>query len=133
MSGINIVIEGIDGAGKTTQALRAVKWLNKIHKRQTYYAKSPKGSSLGEIVRSFLEVKNRSPELEMFIFLFSNAIFYKEVVIPKISSGNVIVFDRWLGSFLNYFHFGYGFSLELLESLNEFFMGEFQAAGTFLT
>ena len=43
-----------------------------------------------------------------------------------------MILDRWLGSFLNYFCFVRGFSLELLEYLNKYFIGNFFSANILL-
>ncbi|MDP2967363.1 MAG: dTMP kinase [bacterium] len=136
--GLSFVIEGIDGAGKTTQCLELVEWLNhQVGRCSAYYAKSPKGCASGERIRSFIDnrIDNREevcPEIEMIAFLFANTFFYREVVVPRLLSGKIIIFDRWTTSFLNYFHSLFGFPLQSLEFLNRNFMGDFQATKTIL-
>lgn len=115
-----IVVEGIDGAGKTTHAMETVRRLNEGGIFSAYYAKSPIGSKKGE--------------LEILNFFLSNTVFYQKVLLPKMSSyeNKIVVLDRWIGSFLNYFCFVQGFSIEFLECLNKSLMGSFLAANVFL-
>lgn len=115
MIGRTIVFEGIDGSGKTTHALMLKKWLEGQNK-SVFYAKAPKGSALGEQIFSYiLKEKNLSLNAEMLAFLLMNALFYNEVVAPRISAGDIVIFDRWLGSFLNYFHYVHNLPLRFLE------------------
>ena len=132
MKGLNFVIEGIDGAGKTTQALELVSWLNGKEKNRGFYAKSPCGCSLGEKIRGLANDPKASSQVKMIAFLLSNIIFYQEIVIPKITKGQVVVFDRWTGSFINYFSLFFNFSRSFLNELHKKLLGDFSADRTFL-
>jgi len=114
---VSIVLEGINFSGKTTQALSLRKCLGEKGKN-VFYAKSPQGSEVGEqIFSNLLEMRNPSVGLEMFSFLSMNSFFFNDVLAKKISDDNIIIFDRWLGSFLNYFHYVHKLPLESLCSL----------------
>jgi len=126
MSAVSIVLEGINFSGKTTQALNLQRGLEKENK-EVFYAKSPQGSLMGEqIFSNLLEMKNPSVGLEMFSFLSMNSFFFNDVLIKKLSEDNIIVFDRWLGSFLNYFHYIHNLPLESLHSFCDYVCGGFK-------
>lgn len=126
MKGLSIVIEGIDGSGKTTQVEQLVSRLNAFG-RKAFYAKSPNGSAAAEKIRALAEEPQVTPTAEMAAFLFSNAIFCEEVIVPRLANGEIAVLDRWTGSFLSYFHALSNFPYGFLEAMNACLMKGFSA------
>ncbi len=120
--GTSFAIEGIDGVGKTTQALELVNRINE-KKNQAFYTKVPQGCDLGEKIMELANHTKGSPQVEMMAFLLSNAIFYKEIVIPRMDRGEIVVFDRWTGSFMNYFSLIFNLCCNSLNELNDNLMG----------
>lgn len=130
--GLSFVMEGIDGAGKTTQALELVDYVNKREGNRGFYAKSPKGCLLAERIMALVEDPGTPPQVEMAAFLLSNRMFYDQIIAPKISSGHVVVIDRWTGSFMSYFNLLLNFCYDSLDNFNKSFIGDFSADRTFL-
>lgn len=99
-----IEIEGIDGAGKTTQCqilkeeLEGLGYTVKV-------VKELEGTIFGQKIKHVLtsnECKiNR--KAEMFSFLACKAQLLSQVVVPFIDNDKWVLFDRGNGSFISYF------------------------------
>jgi dTMP kinase len=98
-AGAFIVLEGPDGAGKTTQAGRLVaalasRGLDPVRVRE------PGGTSLGERVRAILLDPDEpmSVRAEMFLFQAARAQLTDSVIRPALAAGRVVVADRFYAS-----------------------------------
>lgn len=126
MPGLSIVFEGVDASGKTTQALKLSEYFRDLGKN-VFYLKSPKGSERAESIFSdFLAADNPSIDEELFSFLLRDLVFYREIVLPKMDQDTILVFDRWEGSFLNYFHNVRKFPSDFLEKIWSFAVDDFK-------
>lgn len=88
-----IVIEGLDGSGKTEVINRLKKDFPKF-----VYTREPGGSEFGEMVRSVLldERSKNVPALPILLgFMTSRASHVQELVVPKIKDGVNVVSDRF--------------------------------------
>ncbi len=95
-----IVIEGIDGAGTTTQA----KLLsNNIE--NGYFTYEPSNSKIGLFIREVLK-KNVEVSKESLPYLFSadraEHVFGKDGILTNIENGKIVVSDRYLFSSVAY-------------------------------
>ncbi|WP_348530469.1 dTMP kinase [Methanothrix sp.] len=90
--GLLITLEGIDGAGKTTVA-------RMLHKRfpDFVFTREPTEGPLGELARSTEE-----PLEQLFLFMADHANHLRSVVLPSISSGRIVVSDRYIDSRVAY-------------------------------
>ncbi len=119
MAGLFITIEGIDGAGKTTQARLLVEWLGSLGYR-VRPTREPGGTRAGERLRELvLSPGDRiSPEAELFIYLADRAIHTSQVLRPALEEGSIVVCERHADSTLAYQGYGRGLDIELLRRLN---------------
>lgn len=97
MRGRFFVLEGIDGAGKGTQAdlLDARLRRDGI---QVLRAREPGGTRIGERVRALLLDARRSemaPRTELFLYMASRAQLVDEVLLPALDRGRVVLLDRY--------------------------------------
>ncbi len=93
-----VVIEGIDGAGKTTIAKALVKEL----KRRGYdviYLREPTDSEWGRRIR---EARNLSPKEELELFLKDREWDVKHNILPALKDGKIVVMDRYYHSTIAY-------------------------------
>jgi len=117
--GILIAIEGIDGAGKTTQA----RILSERLKNSGYSAvllHEPTHSQWGEKIR-YLAKNGRnktSPELESELFYYDRIEDVKENINPKLKEKNVVIMDRYYFSNIAY-QGARGLSADIIEKKNE--------------
>ena len=98
-----ITIEGIDGAGKSTQSERLAKWLQERTGRETVRTFEPGGCEECKRLREFiLESRNFSPLSELLLFLADRAEHVNKVIAPAILAGHNVICERWNESTLAY-------------------------------
>jgi dTMP kinase len=99
-SGKLIVFEGIDGAGKTT-VHKALK--EKMKGRgDIVFSGEPTDSEYGRKVREVLGNGNISAEELLFLFMQDRIEHVKNVIIPSLKEGKVVVLDRYYLSTVAY-------------------------------
>ena len=97
MRGRFIVVEGIDGSGKSTVAARIVDDLTR-RGRKVLRTREPGGTPLSEKIRALLlDAKNSEmvPFTELFLYMASRAQLVDEVIRPSIKDGVDVVCDRY--------------------------------------
>jgi dTMP kinase len=97
MRGAFIVVEGIDGSGKSTMAGHIANELRRRN-RQVLRTREPGGTPLGEKIRAvLLDAANAEmvPFAELFLFMASRAQLVDEVIRPSLAAGTDVVCDRY--------------------------------------
>jgi len=127
MKGKFIVLEGIDGCGKTTQINELYKWLPNsglINKnRNLIKTREPGGSSIGREIRNMILNNNNnklnSPSIltELLLYSADRAEHISKVILPALQNGNWIICDRFSGSTLAYQGYGRGISIDIIKKL----------------
>ena len=98
-----ITIEGIDGAGKSTQSERLARWLQDYTGCETVRTFEPGGCEECKRLREFiLESRNFSPLSELLLFLADRAEHVNKVIAPAILAGHNVICERWNESTLAY-------------------------------
>ncbi|MFQ5827957.1 MAG: dTMP kinase [Candidatus Methylomirabilia bacterium] len=119
MRGVLITVEGVEGAGKTTQCRMLADWL-----RGRGYGvcetKEPDGTRLGEVVRAVFEQDEIAPTplTEVFLFLAARQQHVARVIRPALDRGEVIISDRYADATVAYQGYGRGVELQTLRELN---------------
>lgn len=125
--GIFIVIEGIDGAGKSTQAKLLAKWFER-RGYDVVLTKEPTDTAFGKLIRKLVLTGGRegiidgakiSHEAEALLFAADRAEHVKKLIEPSIKAGKVVISDRYFYSSLAY-QWARGLDLEWLINLNKF-------------
>ena len=102
-SGYFISLEGIDGAGKSTQAAALAGELSRAgHEVVTL---RPSDTQLGDLVRGYLLQHHRvgvDPWTEALLFNAGRVQLLRERILPALSSGAVVIADRYADSTLAY-------------------------------
>jgi len=120
-----IVLEGGDGAGKTTQAALLSAWFEALGLPHLS-TREPGGTPVGEAIR---RVVLGSPELDMpaetelMLILAARAAFVRDVVRPAIEASTTVLADRFSLSTLAYQGFGRGLDLERVRAAIDFATG----------
>lgn len=104
-SGQLISVEGVDGAGKTTQvALLAGALTARAYRVVT--VREPGGTAVGELARQVLLHSQAGapldPWAEALLFIAARAQLLTEVIRPALVSGAVVIADRFVDSTLAY-------------------------------
>ena len=118
--GILISLEGGEGGGKTTQAVMLKEKLEKSD-REVVSVREPGGTVISEQIREVvLSSKNEgiTDTTEVLLFQAARAQIYREVVIPALNAGKVVIMDRTRDSSVVYQGMVRGFGRELIEKLN---------------
>ncbi|MDH5589149.1 MAG: dTMP kinase [Gemmatimonadota bacterium] len=115
MSGLFVVLEGGEGAGKSTQIALLSGWLEALGVDHLV-TREPGGTAVGEAIRSVVLGRtdlDMPPETELFLILGARAAFVRDVVRPAMAAGRVVLADRFALSTMAYQ--GYGRGLDLHE------------------
>ncbi len=97
-----IALEGVDGAGKTTQARLLTKWLRAVGVKAVY-TYEPTGGPLGRLVRKHLGGGLRfSEETVALLFAADRLEHLSKVIRPALEKGLTVVSDRYLHSSIAY-------------------------------
>lgn len=97
-----IVVEGIDGAGKTTTCHHLVDAL-KSHCIPVIFTNEPGGTELGRMIKNiFRSSLDIEPEAELLMIQAARAQHIKTVLLPAIEKGTWIVCDRYTLSTIVY-------------------------------
>jgi dTMP kinase len=118
--GLFIVMEGVEGAGKSTQCRLLASWMEEMGTSFTL-AREPGGTPVGEAIRRVVLDRGdltMPPETELFLILGARAAFVREVVRPALEAGRVVLADRFELSTLAYQAFGRGLDLQEVRRAN---------------
>lgn len=119
-SGILITFEGGEGGGKTTQIVRLRDRLSKVGK-DIVVLREPGGTTISEQIREVvLSAKNVgiAYTTEVLLFQAARAQIYREIVLPSLAAGKVVLMDRSRDSSVVYQGMVRGFGKDMIESLN---------------
>jgi dTMP kinase len=117
--GLFITLEGIEGAGKTTQAAVLADAL-RMRGYQVVVTREPGGTRTGELIRAIFLDSSVSLEVsaELLLVLADRAQHVREKLRPALEAGQIVISDRYSDSTTAYQGFGRGFDLKLIEELN---------------
>lgn len=130
-----VVLEGIDGCGKTTQleALRA--WLPGsgllAPGAELIVTREPGGTALGMALRQLLlhPPGEAAPEpmAELLLYAADRAQHVEQVIRPALAAGHWVLSDRFSGSTAAYQGFGRGLDLARIAQLEQLATGGLEA------
>ena len=125
MKGKFIVIEGIDGCGKTTQIRELSRWLpdsglmNKNSKLIT--TREPGGSLLGKKLRTLIldNNKNNKPSAlaELLLYSADRAEHVSKIISPALKNKDWVLSDRFADSTLAYQGYGRNINLDTIKNI----------------
>lgn len=118
--GLLLVIEGPEGAGKSTQVARLARWLA-VSGRSHLELREPGGTVLGEQIRRLLldhHDLDISAAAEAALFIASRAELVSSVIRPALGEGTVVTLDRFFLSTYAYQIHGRGLDEGALRAAN---------------
>lgn len=98
--GTFITFEGLDGCGKSTQLERLATRLRE-HGLQIVVTREPGGTAMGDKVRQLLLDTRTSaldPMAELTLMFASRAQHIREVILPALAAGQIVLCDRFTDS-----------------------------------
>jgi dTMP kinase len=99
--GIFIVLDGIDGCGKTFHSKILTDELQ-TRGFDAVYTAEPSNGTVGKFIQSILLADKLLPEIEALLFAADRFEHLKRVILPNLMKGAVVVCDRFLYSSLAY-------------------------------
>lgn len=123
--GYFLVLEGVEGAGKTTQGRLLAEWLESCGVSFTL-AREPGGTEVGEAIRNVVQerVELAVPhETELLLYLAARSAFVKEIALPVLERGELLIADRFSLSTYAYQGYGRGLDLDEVRRLDRFATG----------
>ncbi|HAU30219.1 MAG: Thymidylate kinase [candidate division TM6 bacterium GW2011_GWF2_43_17] len=122
--GFLLVLEGLDGAGKTTTSnLLTTKLRQKGFK--VLQTKEPGDSCIGSTLRTLVNTtkENLEPLAEYLLFAADRAQHVQEIVRPALERGEIVISDRMADSSLAYQGYGRGLCSERIALVNAWALG----------
>ena len=99
--GLFIVIEGIDGTGKSTQCRRLGEWFS-AQGREVVLSREPTDGPWGTKLRESAATGRLPPDDELRYFLNDRRQHVNEVIKPSLAAGKVVILDRYYFSSMAY-------------------------------
>jgi dTMP kinase len=133
LAGKFIVIEGLEGAGKSTAISYISKWLAKqgMPAESVTYTREPGGTELAERMRDIVKMEVQGEELqdkaELLLMYAARVQLVEHVIKPAFNNKNIVIGDRHNWSSLAYQGGGRGIDLQLLEDIKKVSLGDFKA------
>lgn len=115
-----IVLDGPDGAGKSTQVQLLTEQLEK-RGHHTLALREPGGTTAGEVIRSLLLERRQdrlTPVAETFLFQAARAQLVDEIIRPSLARGTWVICDRFTISTLVYQGYAGGVSPKEIERMS---------------
>ncbi len=117
-----IVLEGIDGTGKTTQAKKVLDYLRSQNILVSLF-REPGGTPIGETIRNILLARKDykgglGQDAEFLLFASARAELSRLIIKPSLEKGRSVILDRFGLSSVAYQGCGRGLEVEFIKSVN---------------
>ncbi|MEW5924636.1 MAG: dTMP kinase [Candidatus Zixiibacteriota bacterium] len=131
--GYFITFEGIDGCGKTTQLKMTEQYLSEKG-LPVLVIREPGSTPLSEKIRDILLNMefHINPVSELMLYVAARAELTRDVIIPSLLDGKIILCDRFFDSTTAYQGYGRDLDIESIKRLHTLSVGQFIPDLTFL-
>jgi dTMP kinase len=119
-----LVVEGVDGSGKSTQVQLLASWLQE-HGLPVLVTREPGGTPLAERLRALILDPSLAcaPRAELLLLLAARAQHVAERIGPAIAAGTTVIADRFSLSTLVYQGIGRGLPLDEIRTADRMATG----------
>jgi len=124
-----IVIEGLEGAGKSTAVATVVQWLKEQGAAEVITTREPGGTPLAEQIRAIVKTPTQerlTDEAELLLMYAARVQLVETVIRPALARGCWVVGDRHDLSSQAYQGGGRGMPAALIEAIREAVLGDFR-------
>lgn len=130
-----ITIEGVEGAGKTSNIPYILSLLEAKAKTHIVHTREPGGTELGEAIREVListELPAMHHDTELLLMFAARAEHVRKKIEPALTSGQWVLCDRFTDASYAYQGGGRGISIERIAQLESWVQGELRPDYTLL-
>lgn len=124
-----IVIEGLEGAGKSSAIIFLRELLTHAGITQIVTTREPGGTRLGEAIRQWVKSEDQQEQLtaqaELLLMYASRAQLTQTLIKPALAAGNWVLSDRFDLSTRAYQGGGRGIPDKLISQLHQLILGNF--------
>ncbi|HZR85062.1 MAG TPA: dTMP kinase [Candidatus Binatia bacterium] len=134
MTGALVTVEGVEGAGKTTQSARLTDALRRDG-LDVVLTREPGGTELGRALRRMLlDETSAGPtaETELLLYLADRAEHVRRLIVPALERGAIVVADRFSDSTVAYQSYGRGLPIDTVRAIDDFARGGVAPTLTFV-
>jgi dTMP kinase len=117
VKGFLISFEGIDGSGKSTQARKLYEFLKEEGYEVSLY-RDPGSTPLAEQIRELIINYPMDPITELLLFESARSSLVWEKIFPDLTSGKIVIVDRFIDSTTAYQGYGREINLGTVSILN---------------
>lgn len=121
-----ISFEGSEGSGKSTQISQLAARLQKDG-RSVVTTREPGGTETGEQIRNIIVHNSKGDEMcaetELLLFAAARAQLVREVIVPALQQGTIVLTDRFLDSSTVYQGIGRNLAADPVAQINRFAVG----------
>lgn len=128
-----IVLDGPEGAGKSTQAQMLYKYLkNKGY--DCVLTREPGGTKVAEMVRKIILSPKLTitPLAELLLYEAARAQHIAEVIKPNLQANKIVISDRFADASVVYQGYARGLGEKIVKQLNNLVMGNLRPDVTFI-
>ncbi len=121
--GLFVTFEGVEGAGKSTQASLLAQRIRSELQREVVVTREPGGTVLAERLRELVLSHNVGiidGRTEALIMAAARASHVSQLILPSMRDGRHVICDRFAGSYLAYQGYGRGLDLDVLGMITHF-------------
>lgn len=132
--GLFLTFEGPDGCGKSTQARLLADYLKK-QGHDVILTREPGGTPLAEEIRRVILTPTSEPldpTAEILLYYAARAQHVRELILPALAEGKIVISDRFSDSTMAYQGYGLGRDMGLINEVHRAALGDFRPDLTFL-
>lgn len=121
LKGLFITFDGPEGCGKSTHSRLIVEYL-KSKGMSVVYTREPGGTKISEEIRKvLLDQRNKGMSVitEAFLYLAARQQIVKEVILPALEKGSIVICDRFHDATVVYQGYAGGLDIKMLNNLGE--------------
>ncbi len=129
-----ITLEGIEGSGKTSQLKNIAAFLES-RGHTCLLTREPGGTVIGRRIRTVLldpESSDLDPTAELLLYTADRVQHVRQVILPAIAAGQVVVCDRYVDATLAYQGVARGLGTQLIDKLHQTLVANLKPDVTFL-
>lgn len=132
--GLFLTLEGIEGAGKTSN-LQYAKRLIEASGKEVLVSREPGGTEVGERIREVLldpDLPAMHHDTELLLMFAARAEHYQHKILPALEAGRWVLCDRFTDASFAYQGGGRRISQARIGELESWVLGDFKADQTYL-